>query len=495
MTSKKRCSRREFIKKSVSLAAGASFYSCFGTACRNVQEKSPNLLIVFPDQMRGQALEFMQEDPVFTPRLNLFSDESLVLTDAVSNYPLCSPFRGMFMTGKYPHASGVLGNCNTNAAEYGYELKTEARCWSDILKEKGYSLGYIGKWHLDAPHKPYIDTSNNRNGFAWNEWTPPGRRHGFEFWYAYGTYDQHTRPMYWSTKAGRQDFHYVDQWGPEHEADMAAEFIKNEDGAFRDEDKSFALVVAMNPPHMPYDLVPDKYVDQYKHLSLEDLCGRPNIPPAGTQWGDYYRKNIRNYLAMTTGVDEQFGRILDTLKEKGLEENTIVLFTSDHGNCLGIHNEVSKNNHYEESLRVPFLIRWPGKIPPRQDDLLFSSPDIFPTLLDLAGFRDDIPKDVQGRSHARIFIGRQGDRPGSQLYMHVPYGKPAMGRRGIRTHRYTLMISRMPGKKEQVMLHDNIKDPYQMDNIAAENKELVEDLKKRELIPRLKKNKDPWLAG
>ena len=115
----------------------------------------------------------------------------------------------------------------------------------------------------------------------------------------------------------------------------------------------------MNPPHMPYKLVPQKYVDVYKDKSLEELSGRPNIPAADTKMGKLYRNNIRHYYAMITGVDEQFGRILDALKQQGLEEDTIVVFTSDHGNCLGIHNQIAKNNRYEESMRVPFLIRYP----------------------------------------------------------------------------------------------------------------------------------------
>lgn len=84
-------------------------------------------------------------------------------------------------------ASGVLANCNTNGAEHGYELAADARCWSDALHKNGYSLGYIGKWHLDSPFRPYVDTSNNSDDFAWNEWTSPDRRHGFDFWNAWAS--------------------------------------------------------------------------------------------------------------------------------------------------------------------------------------------------------------------------------------------------------------------------------------------------------------------
>jgi len=489
------CSRRDFLKKTAAGLAGAAASPGLLSTCRTRGTgRPPNLLIVFPDQMRAQAQGFMGEDPVLTPTLDRFADEGVTLTQAASSYPLCSPFRAMLMTGRWPHQNGVLGNCNTNAAEHGYELREEARCWSDVLRERGYSLGYIGKWHLDAPHRPYVECYNNSDDFAWNEWCPPERRHGFDFWYAYGTYDRHMKPMYWTTDAGRDGAAWIDRWGPEHEADRAIEYLENRNGSFRDGDKPFALVVAMNPPHMPYDQLPQKYVDRYDHLSLEQLCSRPDIPPPDTKWGDYYRRNIRNYLAMTTGVDEQFGRILEALERLDLEDDTIVLFTSDHGNCLGIHDEISKNNHYEESMRVPFILRWPGRIRSRRDDLLISPPDIHPTLLDLMGFADHIPGEVQGVSHARLLRTGKGTRPGSQPYFFVPYGEPALGRRGVRTHRHTLMISRGRNGEEAVVLHDNRDDPYQMVNIASRRPDLVRRLREEELAPWLKRAGDPWLT-
>jgi N-acetylglucosamine-6-sulfatase len=445
--------------------------------------------------MRAQAQGFMQADPVLTPVLDRFARESLVLNQAVSNYPVCSPFRAMLMTGKYPHSNGVLANCNTNGAEHGYELRTDETCWSDVLREKGYSLGYIGKWHLDSPHKPYVECYNNREDFAWNEWCPPARRHGFDAWYAYGTFDRHMNPMYWDSDAPRDGARWVEQWGPEHEADQAIRFLRNEGGSLRDPEQPFALVVSMNPPHMPYDQFPEKYLAGYSGKTVEELCRHPNIPPAGNKWGDYYRKHIRGYLAMTTGVDEQFGRILTELETLGLEEDTIVLFTSDHGNCLGIHDQISKNNHYEESMRVPFLLRWPGKIRPRQDDLLLSSPDICPTLLALMGYAESTPQGVEGRSFADLILKDLGERPSSQLYLWVPYGQPAWGRRGVRTQRYTLMQSRLPDQPGAVVLHDNQADPFQLENAAGANPELVRRLQEQELIPWLERTRDPWLQN
>ncbi len=484
-------SRREFLKGSIGSLWALSW---IGPRCaRGASPNTPNLLIVFPDQMRGQALGFMNEDPVITPNLDRFATQSLVLPQAVSNYPVCSPFRAMLMTGRYPHANGVLSNCNSNSAPHGYELHRTDPCWSDVLKDRGYSLGYIGKWHLDSPHKPYVDCENNRGQVAWNEWCSPERRHGFDFWYAYGTYDRHLTPLYWATDSTRDNPIRPRQWGPEHEADLAINYIRNTGGRYRDSTKPFALVVSMNPPHTPYHLVPKKYVDMYGDKTSEDLINRANVNLEGnTQGGRIARQSMKNYCAMVTGVDEQFGRILTALDETGLEKNTIVLFTSDHGNCLGSHDVPTKNVHYEESMRVPFLVRWPDKIKPRRDDLLLSSPDICPTLLDLMGFRDDIPAQVQGTSHAGLFRTGQGLRPSSQLYIWIPVGEPAYGRRGVRTHRYTCVFSKMSDKPLTTVLHDNVEDPYQLKNIAEQKPEVVEQLR-AEMEMWLRKNGDPWL--
>lgn len=123
----------------------------------------------------------------------------------------------------------------------------------------------------------FVDTYNNRGAVAWNEWCSPERRHGFEQWTAYGTYDNHLKPMYWNTEASREDFYYVDQWGPSYEADRAIDFIRTES---KQSDHPFALVVSMNPPHTGYELVPDSFKQRYTHLDVEALAAqKPYIPP------------------------------------------------------------------------------------------------------------------------------------------------------------------------------------------------------------------------
>ena len=196
---------------------------------------------------------------------------------------------------------------------------------------------------------------------------------------------------------------------------------------------------------------------------------------------------------MTTGVDEQFGRILAALEEQGLDQDTIVLFTSDHGNCLGAHELISKNNPFEPSMRVPFLIRWPGRIPARRDDLLLSSPDIYPTLLDLMGLGDAIPAAVEGVSHAGLFRGQDGPRPDAQLYLRVPCDRPAAGQRGVRTHQHTYVVERAGGREVPTMLSDRSADPHQLTNLIGREPQLETRLRER-LNDWLARTGDPWLT-
>lgn len=478
--------RRDFVSKTVRAGTAASL---LGTGLLNASVsqngKRPNLVFVFPDQWRGQALGFRGEDPVVTPNLDEFAKESLSLPQTVANYPLCSPYRGMLMTGMYSHANKVTGNCRADRAQYNVELQESDVCWSDVLNEQGYSLGYIGKWHLDAPREPFVEHNPK-----WNAWCPPERRHGFDYWYSYGTYDDHNRPMYWETNAGRDEYHFVDEWSPEHEANKAIEYIENADGTRRTPESPFALVVSMNPPHPPYHLYPEKYRDAYEGKSLEDLLVRPNVSSENAK----AKKSTLDYFSMITGVDEQFGRIVKAIDDAGLKEDTIIVFTSDHGDCVGTHGQTSKNNPFEESMRVPFLIRWPGKINAGSDELLLSTPDIYPTLLSLMGFGDHVPDSVHGSSHAAVLEGRGGERPDSQLYLKIPAESPELGTRGLRTDRYKLVLDLGKDGSLQVSLFDRESDPYELDNVAESERALVSSLVETQLKPWLERTGDPWIA-
>lgn len=476
-------------------------------------ETRPNVIYVFPDQMRNHAMEFWNEpgfkeavnftgDPVHTPHLNRFARESAVLTSAMSNFPLSSPHRGMLLTGMFSENSGVSLNCNSNRPVSS--LRRDGVCISDVFSRAGYNCAYIGKLHVDhpTPNDParpgqYVEDIVP----AWDAYTPPERRHGFDYWYSYGTFDVHKHPHYWDTEGVK---HEINEWSPRHEADKAIAYLRNE-GNVRDTGKPFFMVVSFNPPHSPYrsteDCMEEDY-NLYKDIPLEQLLIRPNADGSMSK-----APSVRYYFASVSGVDRAFGRILEELKKQGLDQNTLVIFSSDHGETMCSHGtDDPKNSPYAESMNVPFLVRLPGRVAPKVDkELLLSSPDIMPTILGLCGLEEQIPTGVEGRNYAGRFTGKGSSAPlrNGALYIRNTDGeKDAEGKvisyfpvaRGIKTHRYTLSLTLDKKTKQlkDVLLFDDLNDPYQMHNLPwQEHKELVASLC-REMAPLLKEADDPW---
>lgn len=424
----------------------------------------------------------MGEDPVITPNLDRFASEGVVFTNAVSCRPLCSPYRASLLTGKYPISTGVTTNCYSGSLPYDVYLRESERCISDVLHDRGYRCGYIGKWHLEAPHEPYLH--DRGAGGVWDEYTPPGhRRHGFDFWHSYGCHDDHMHPHYWIGDAPREAETTFDEWSPRHEASTAIEFIRSRG------EQPFALFVSMNPPHMPFRLVPDEYLERYGDKTCDELLKRPNVD-LNTELGQEAKRWAKHYFAAVSGVDEQFGRILQCLKEEGIENDTIVVFTSDHGEMMGSHGLMYKTIWYEESFGVPFIIRWPGHIRPGKDDLLLNVPDVMPTLLGLMGPENDTPHTVEGTNYGPLLLGKKVQRPESTLYMNHDPAAPTLGARGIRTKRYTYVINRKVDKEER-FLYDNRSDPYQMINKVNDSPALVSELHS-DLRRWLIRTQDPW---
>ena len=454
----------------------------------------PNLVYVFPDEFRQQAMGFMEQDPVITPNLDRFASESVVFTHAVSNFPVCSPYRAMLFSGKYPFSTGVYGNCYSGTIPYGIELQATERCFSDVLHDAGYSLGYLGKLHLDLPKEenvPYTEGWRGEPGEStfWDAYTPPGpRRHGIDFWHSYGCCDNHLRPHYWEGDAAVDQRIDVEEWSVKHEADVAVDYIRNVGGGYRQAGKPFALFVAHNPPHMPFSQVPPEYLSPYAGMTTEDLLTRPNLVTQGQ--GVAALRHVRNYFAAITGIDQQFGRILEALDQEGLSDDTIVIFGSDHGEMMGSHGLMHKGVWYDESLLTPFIARWPGHFRPGSDDLLLSVPDIMPSLLSLMGLGGSTPDGVEGNDYSGAFLGGQVDRPRSAFYLQVIPATLELGRRGVRTRDHTFVVER-DADGERVILHDQREDPYQMRNVAQDNPAVVRALRE-ELDRWLRERGDPW---
>jgi len=475
----------------------------FGALASACAPQKPNVVYVFPDQFRNCALSFWNEeeyagahgwqaDPTFTPRINAFADESVVLSNAMSTCPISSPYRGMFLTGMFPERNGIISNCMTERPEN--TLNPDAICIGDAFKAAGYNCGYIGKLHADVPtpNDPehpgqYVES----RWPAWDAYTPPERRHGFDYWYSYGTFDEHKNPHYWDTEGKRHDPH---EFSVKHDTDKAIEYLRN-----RDKKKPFLLCVAYNPPHGPYasldDCMEEDY-NLYKDMDYSQLYVRENADTSMSK-----APSARYYFANVTAVDREFGRILDELKAQGLDKNTIVVFTADHGETMCSQGvEDPKNSIWSESFNVPFIIRYPKKLKHRIDPILLASTDIMPTLLGLAGV--DIPASVQGRDYSATLLGTSQDRPASALYLRTLNGEPdADGyyrhfypqARGLKTDRYTFEISiNRDTTFAKMLLFDDIADPYQLHPLDIEqNADVVKDLC-TELASELERSDDVW---
>lgn len=464
------------------------------------KSEKPNLLYIFPDQLRNAAIGINNEDPVHTPNLDQLAKDGLPLSNAIANFPLCSPSRAMLMTGKLPYNNQVLTNANSKRYEYDNSWQRADVSFSDVLVKNGYDAGYVGKLHLTSP--PPIA---GKDSVIWDAYTPKEDRHGFNFWYAYGTFDEHNNPHYWVNDAKEDELKYVHEWSPKHEADVIIDYIKNQNDTMRNGKKPFALFWSVNPPHPPYQYVPEKYLKRYKDKTLEELLVRKNVDldtdaeelafHNGATRGrtDLAREHVRDYFAMVTGVDDQIGRVLKALKEQGLDKNTIVVITSDHGEMMGSHGLMSKNVWFEESINVPFILRWPEQIKARQkSDVLLSTIDIMPTLLHMMDATDGMPNDLDGHDLSSQLVNGEGEGPEHALYYYIEEGRPESGHRGIRTAQSTYVITVDDEDQVRKFLYDNVKDPYQMNNLAGTDSQTEQRLHK-ELLKALKAKKDPWL--
>ena len=451
----------------------------------------PNIVFIFPDQVRVQAMGYMGEEPVHTPNLDALEKESLNLTEAVSNYPMCVPYRTIMMTGKYPLANGVLINCFRD----GVQMPESHVWWPEILKKNGYCTAYLGKWHISLPDKTYEGKKIR------GAWFSPKRRHGFDWMHChYGP--KHMTPYYCDSGWPCDRVHRPGRWSAEYEADCAIEYIVNADGKRRDPNKPFALVIGFDPPHTPYHLHPERYNRFYKDTDVEQLCAAAkNVPARDTKYGKYYRASVLEYYGSVTGIDDQVGRILRCLKAQGLEENTLFVFTSDHGDCQGRHDWVAKNNPFEESMRIPLLMRWPKKLKARRDPLLISVGDMYPTLISLLGLQKDLPEGLEGTDLSQTLLTSKGPRPKAQPYYCLEYGAKRsvatldFGRRGIRTARYSLDITAMDQGLTEIHLYDRKQDPRQLHNLAEEQPALVRKLAEKHLRPWLEKTHDRWVKN
>ena len=451
--------RRDFIRVAAAGTAALTIPGCIGGG-----KKKPNVVFVFDDQLRKDVCGVYGGKDITTPHIDKLAGQGITFTNAISSCPLCTPYRGMVQTGRYPTHSGIV----MNFVEANHIQNPD--CMATVFNAAGYDTGFIGKWHLSSgwrreeglyePDRAAVAAYRAKHPET--EYVPPGPgRLGYQHWEAFNFHVAFNDYWYYKDEAKKL---YSGKYETDTQIDQAIAFME----ARKDSDQSFFVAVAPHPPHPPFrpEYLPEGYLEQVP----EEVHWSPNVP------ADNPRSLIemRYYLAMAKNMDDNLGRLMTYLDDSGLSEDTIVVFTSDHGEMHGSHGRLNKMVPYAEAMDIPLIVRWPGRIPAGvQSDALFTAMDHLPSLCGLTGL--PIPRDVDGADLSDVIRNRGRDSRDEVLIgsytSHWDFfqtGTRWPEWRGVKTKRYTY-CKWLTGEEE---LYDDVEDPYQMNNLAVGRKEL-----------------------
>lgn len=483
----------------------------------------PNLVFVFVDQMSLESLGFMNEYPVITSRIDQFSFESQYFTNAISNVPASSVFRGMLMTGRYPLTTGITTNIYP---AHNYGLSVSERSFGVVLKDAGYQTAFIGLWHLENPEMIPI-AYELENHVKRNEFIDGPGQHGFDYVLQAFRSSGQTEAVY--LDGNRQVFKTTRP--VDFKTAKAIEFIRN-----RKQNKPFALFVSHGLPNAHF-AVPNTYRNLYRDADMGLWPDQNDCETTG---------NLLSGFARISWFDDNFGKLLDALHAEGLDEQTIVVFTSSFGEMSGIHG-VNKENAfwYNECIKIPFLLRWQGKVPAGRNEMLFAAHDFMPTLLGMMHVK--IPEKVEGVDWSSHIFEKNSNGPSSAFIAHYPYMAYDMpwvnvmprhivinqglerrnhgyhdlsqiGFRGVTTGKYTYVIDRCPEEEPGISLnwwkwdsemkynregltrvseffYDNETDPMQLNPVPLSSESYRDAINhhRKELQMWLKKTHDPFV--
>ncbi len=437
----------------------------------------PNILYIMADDHAAHAIGAYGSRVNKTPQIDRLAREGMRFDQCFVTNSICTPSRACIITGKYSHLNGVpvfnhIDGSQPTLAKY--------------LQAAGYHTGMIGKWHLG---------------------TDPT---GFDYWKILPGQGLYYDPVF--IEMGRRVKH--PGYATDLITDFSLEFLQN-----RPKDKPFFLMCHHKAPHRPWQ--PDeKHAKQFENVQIpepktfddeqsnfatrsdaareatmridRDLTPTDlkRAPPEGLSAEELkswkYQRYMQDYLACVQSIDDNVGRLLDYLDRNGLAENTIVIYTSDQGMFLGDHDWFDKRFMYEESLRMPFLVRWPGHIKPGSvSGGMILNVDFAPTLLAAAG--QDVPADMQGRSFLPLM---RGEKPADwrtamyYRYYHYPQHHRVQPHYGIRTEQYKLIYF---NKIDQWEFYDLTQDPYELRNLYSDPAQAETIKKLKAELYRLKK--------
>lgn len=361
-----------------------------------MSEDRPNILILCTDQQRFSAMGAYGNPEIHTPHLDRLAEQGTLFENTYVQSPVCAPSRASLMTGRYVHSHGLWAN--------GVALPPQEKLFTRELADAGYDCGLVGKLHL-APCQGGRTEERRDDGFRVFRW-------------AHDPYPGSSENSYHRWLRARHPILYTSAMDPEDPLDFNtmpteahfSRWIGDETIDFlttdRQTDRPFCFIANFFDPHHGFG-APEEHIDRYDPDALsrpvtkeDELSTKPPIYTEASKksygghargYTDYTAEELQEtktaYYAMVTLVDDEVGRILQTLESEGLEEDTIVVFTSDHGEMLGDHQLMLKGPMmYEEAVRVPLLVRWPAQVPSQERrSELVSWIDLAPTLLDAAG--------------------------------------------------------------------------------------------------------------
>lgn len=441
--------------------------------------KKPNIIVIMTDDHGMWAAHCYGNSEIRTPNMDRIAARGVLFENAYTPSPVCSPARACFFTGKMPSQHGVHDYIAEHRHPEEYDWLHGNRTLPETLRHHGYQTGIVGKWHCGASWKA---------------------RPEFDYWFS------HLKGQY--PHFGDQEFVENEQayhaYG--HQAPVLTEKALDCMGRFSGSEAPFFLFVGYVDTHSPFIDHPERLVSYYRDTAtFRDIPSeKPMLPDGG--WVRFgvppdpreKREWLAQYYAAAECIDEQIGRIVDRLEELGELENTVLVYTSDHGHMNGHHGLYTKGNatvpqnFHEESIRVPFLIQWPERIKPGgRCSQPVSHCDVYRTLLDVCGAANDTQAAgpaFPGKSFLQVLTG--GKPPDEGRDWFCEYGNARMIRRG----RFKYIRRYAPHEWAGDELYDLQEDPREQYNLIAKQREVAAGLG-RALDEWFSRYEDPLFSG
>jgi len=412
---------------------------------REGQNAKPNLIFIFSDQQSFDMLGCYGNKQIHTPNLDKLASEGIRFNHCISNIPVCTPYRGILLSGMHPLYNGALVNDIQM-------LEGNGNYFGEVLRKSGYHTGYYGKWHLYGGDRVRP--------------IPPGPyRYGFDNEFLSNNctmlYDS-ARAYYWDENGEKRLY---GDWEWKAQTRQALDFLDKNAG----KEKPVAMFLSW---HAPHDWMAGG-VREHKYSAPRELEAMYNLNEITLRKNcvdnEKHRQYYQGHMAMITSIDEDFGLLMKKLEEKGIADNSLIIFTSDHGDLLESHNwPFNKGRPEIESIRVPLLVKWPGMKSPRESNLLVGTLDLMPTILGMMGLQ--VPETCQGINLAPAIKEERDDAVES-----LPLFYFAGDWRGVYTHDYTYTFSLETGNAEphaaklgfmdSNVLYSHRDDPFELNNL------------------------------